>query len=42
MAKTLDSEIAVNEFEFQLSYYVHFWTNTFEKDMDPFILAAMR
>ena len=25
----------------QLHYYVHFQTNTFEKDMNPFIPLAM-
>ena len=30
-------DIIVNKFEFQLHYYSHFWTNTPENSMKPFI-----
>ena len=33
----LDYDIVVSEFEFQLHYYVHFWTKTLGKGMNPFI-----
>ena len=33
MAKVLDCSIEVNEFKFQLCYYVHFQTDTFGKGM---------
>ena len=32
MVKELDSRIVVSESELQLLYYVHFWTNTLEKN----------
>ena len=41
MIKALVSGIVVSEFELQLRYYVHFRTNTFEKDIDPLILQAI-
>ena len=34
MAKVLDYNLDINEFEFQSGYYVHFPTNTLEKDMN--------
>ena len=37
----LDSNILVIELKPQLYYYILFWTNTFVKDMNPFILPAM-
>ena len=37
MAKVLDWEIRESEFELQLRYYVHFFTNSFGKDMNPII-----
>ena len=40
MAKVLDCEIVVSEFELQSVYYVHFWTNSFGKDMNLSILAC--
>ena len=41
MVKALDSGIVVSEFERQSRYYVHFWTNTLAKGMNPLILPAM-
>ena len=38
MVKHLDSGIVVSEFELQSCYYVHFWTNTLGKGMNPVIL----
>ena len=40
MAKVLDSDILVSEFEFQSCYYDHFQTNTLEKDMNPLYLSS--
>ena len=36
-----DSGLEVREFELLSRYYVHFWTNTIGKCMNPFILLAM-
>ena len=33
MAKVLNCDLEVNEFELQSRYYVHFWTNTKRKGM---------
>ena len=33
----LDSDIIVSEFKLQLCFYIHFWTNTLGKGMNPFI-----
>ena len=41
MVKALDCGTKVSEFELQSRYYVHFWTNTYGKGMDPLILPAM-
>ena len=41
MVKAMDCGIVVNEFKFQLRYYVHFGTNTLRKGMNPLILPAM-
>ena len=41
VVKTMDCRIIVREFEFQLCYYIHFWTNTLGKGMNPLILPAM-
>ena len=41
MVKSLDCRIVVSEFELQSRYYVHFWTNTFGKGMNPLILPSM-
>ena len=41
IVKALDSEIIVHEFELHLPYHIHFWTNTFGKGMNPFILPSM-
>ena len=41
MAKEMDYESVVSEFELQLHYYVHFRTNTQGKGMNPLILPAM-
>ena len=38
MVKMMDCWIIVSEFEFQLSYYINFQTNTHEKSVSPFIL----
>ena len=36
VANMLEGDIGISEFEFQLSYYIHFWTNTLVgKGMDP-------
>ena len=40
MAKVLDGDPEVSEFELQLRYYVHFRTNTPGKDMNPLIPLA--
>ena len=37
----MDYGIVVSEFKLQLRYYVHFWTNTLGKGMNPLILPAM-
>ena len=39
MANMLD--IVVSDFDLQLCYYIHFWTNTLGKTMKPFISPAM-
>ena len=41
MVKAMDCEIVVSEFELQLHYYIHFWTNTLGKGMNLLILPAM-
>ena len=41
LVKGLDYGIVGREVELQLSYYVHFQTNTFVKGMNPLILPAM-
>ena len=41
MAKVLDCGRVVNEFELQTRYYVHFWTKTLWKNMNPLIPPAM-
>ena len=41
MVKVLECGIVLSKFEFQLHYYIHFWTNTFGKGMNPFILPVM-
>ena len=38
MIKAMACGIVVSEFELQLRYYVHFWTNTLGKDMNPLLL----
>ena len=40
MVKALNYGITVREFELQSRYYVHFRTNTLEKDMKFFILPT--
>ena len=37
VAKVLNGGVVVSEFEPQLLYYVHFWTNTVGKDKNPLI-----
>ena len=41
MVKAIECGIVVSEFVLQSRYYVHFWTNTFGKGMNPLILLAM-
>ena len=41
MGKAMDCVIVVSEFELQLRYYAHFWTNTLVKGKNPQILLAM-
>ena len=38
MANVQDFDFVVCEFELQLRYYVHFSTNTLQKDMNRFLL----
>ena len=37
VANVLDCGFEVSEFELQSRYYVHFWTNTLRKGMNPLI-----
>ena len=37
MSKVQDCSLDVNEFKLQWHYYVHFWTNTLGKGMNPLI-----
>ena len=37
MANVLDNDIEVSEFELHTHYYIHFWTNTLEKGVNPLI-----
>ena len=37
MAKVLDRDLQVNEFELKSHYYIHFRTNTLENAMNPLI-----
>ena len=37
----LDCDIVASEFEFQLHYYAHIWTNTLRKGMKPLTLPVM-
>ena len=41
MVKVMDCGIVVSKFELQSRYYVHFWTNTLGKGINPLILPAM-
>ena len=41
MAKVLECEIVVYEFELQSQYHFHFWNNTIGKGMNPLILTAI-
>ena len=41
MVNAMDCRIVVSEFELQSRNYVHFWTNTLGKGMNPLILPAM-
>ena len=40
-ANVFDFDIVVKEFELQSRYYVHFWTNTIDKGMNPLILFQL-
>ena len=35
MSKVLDCGFKVSEFELQLFYHIHFWTNALEKNIEP-------
>ena len=35
MVNVLDNDVKICEFKLQLNYYVHFWTNTVGKGMNP-------
>ena len=35
MSKVLDCSLERREFELQSGYYIHFWTNTLRKGMNP-------
>ena len=37
MDKMLDYEFEASKFKLQSRYYVHFWTNTLGKGMNPLI-----
>ena len=41
MANVLECDFIESEFELQSRYYIHFWTKTFGKSMDPKFLSAM-
>ena len=41
MANVLDCSLEVSRFKFQLNNYIHFWTDTLGKGMNPFFLLAM-
>ena len=41
MANVVDCSLKVNNFKFQLHYYIHFWTNTLGKGMKPLICPVM-
>ena len=41
VAIMLVCNIIESEFELQLHYYIHFWTNTLRKSVKPLILPAM-
>ena len=41
MVNVLDCDLEVGEFELQLRFYVHFWTNTLGKDVNPLISPIM-
>ena len=40
MVNAMGRGIVVSEFELQSLYYVHFWTNTLGKGMNPLIHPA--
>ena len=41
MVKAMDCGIIESELKLQFRYYIHFWTNTLGKGMNPLILPAM-
>ena len=41
IAKVLDSDLKISEFELQSDYYLHFQTNTLGKGMNPLIPWAV-
>ena len=41
MTKVLVCSLKINKFNLQLHCYIHFWTNTFWKGMNPIIPPAV-
>ena len=41
MVKVLGGKIFACEFDLQSFYYIHFWTNTLEKGLNPLIPSAI-
>ena len=41
IVKVIDCGIIVNKFILQSHYYIHFWTNTLGKSMNPLILPVI-
>ena len=40
MAKVRDCSLKIREFKLQLCYYIHFWTSTLGKGMNPQLPTA--
>ena len=41
VVNVLDCNIVVHEFEIQLRYYIHFWTNTHGKGIGPLVVSQV-
>ena len=41
VANMLDGDIVVSRLKLQSHYYIHFWTNTLRKGMNPLIPPTM-